>query len=270
MSLRRAVIINADDFGIDARNVDEILDLKKNGLVSSISMFAAMPGSIYGITSLKKNGISDVGVHLSFSCGKPFRSRSEISSLLDCNGSFFSSKELKNKLHKLAPAELKLEFSTQIDSLASEFKVTHLDNHRPEIYFRPELFDIVIELAAERNLPLRLPFDDRFNRETAAHMANLFAVNHDYAFEIGTRYRSKCVDMRVRHTNYYFQPDLASKSITEMEAMLAGLPIGVSEICTHPGENKEEALIWRERSLRELLRAQNIDLIGYPQLQEFC
>lgn len=265
----RALIINADDFGMSQKNVNNIQDCYSNGVVSSISMFAAMPASEYGHSKLKAFCTQGVGVHLSFSCGTPFFPQAEIATLLNEKRQFYTSFELKSHLKNINPLELKREFKAQIQAVQSKTKVTHLDNHRTDIYFRPELFEVVFELAVEYNLPIRLPFDDAFDKAAAEYFAKLLGADSNFVFELGKSYVKKCSDLNIIRPNYFMQPQFKSLGLEKTLDLLKSLPLGVTEICAHPGDRPIEHQLWNHKEVKKLIIDQEIRLINFSELKDF-
>ena len=81
------VIINADDFGYSQGINLGIIEAHKNGILSSTTMMANMPGFEHGVELAKNNPKLGIGVHLNLTCGKP---------LLDNVPSLTDYKEFRN------------------------------------------------------------------------------------------------------------------------------------------------------------------------------
>jgi len=149
------VIINADDFGYSQGINLGIIEAHKNGILSSTTMMANMPGFEHGVELAKNNPKLGIGVHLNLTCGKP---------LLDNVPSLTDYKEFRNlsyyeKETELDEGEIYREWDAQINKIKNAGIVpTHLDSHHHINRIAP-INEIFIKLAREYNLPVRNNFD---------------------------------------------------------------------------------------------------------------
>ena len=117
------LIINADDFGRTRGINYGIVEAIKNGVLSSTTIMMNMPYAEHAINLAKKEGITSIGVHLTFiekslSLGK---------TLVDKDGIFKKYPEL---MKEADIEEIKTEMRVQIDKLIDMgIKPTHLDGH---------------------------------------------------------------------------------------------------------------------------------------------
>ena len=101
----------------------------------------------------------DVGVHLTLNAEFDLYRWGPIThcpSLLDGDGGF--PRTLEDLWDHADTDEVRRECRAQIErAIYWGFDVSHLSSHLGGLDFRPEFFDVVLELAVEFRLPLRLP-----------------------------------------------------------------------------------------------------------------
>lgn len=73
--MTKYAIVNADDFGLSNRVNEAILEAHRNGIVTSTTLMANMPGSRHAVELAKRNGSLGVGLHVNLSFGAAFACR---------------------------------------------------------------------------------------------------------------------------------------------------------------------------------------------------
>ena len=123
----KKVIINADDFGYSSAVNLGIIKAYKEGILTSTTLMANMPGCDEAINLAKENPDLGVGGHLVLTCGKPL---TKGESFVDGKGDFYSLTEYKKHRNEMSDEEIFQEWSYQIDYLMDHgLKLTHLDSH---------------------------------------------------------------------------------------------------------------------------------------------
>lgn len=87
-------IINADDFGYSKGVNYGIIEAHQQGIVTSATLMANMPGATHAAALAKDKPNLGVGVHLVLTIGKPLTE--DVPSLIDKNGHFLRYNELVN------------------------------------------------------------------------------------------------------------------------------------------------------------------------------
>lgn len=265
----RFLIINADDFGMDAATTDGIIEAHLNGVVSSTSVVTNCEGFEYAVQLLKKYPSLKAGVHLNFCQGKPLLIPHNVSSLINPQTGKFDLETIQYE--SVDPEQLKSEFREQIKRFVDYgLNPTHIDNHRPEIYLHYNLFRVVIELAEEFQLPLRLPFDANFARGEKT-LASLAMVKWEIVESIGQRIRRDVLEKKIPHPDYFIYEFTALNRTEEsLEKILQRLPEGLSEICTHPGlkgaRQLEEYSVLKSSNVAKTIRKLGIQLCSFDML----
>lgn len=119
----KKVIINADDFGYCEAVNYGILESYRQGIVSSTSLMANMPGFDHAAAILKENPKLGLGIHLTLTCYKPVGTGYH--SLTDEQGYF-----IKNDLDAFDMDEVFTEWCLQMEKIqAAGLQVDHIDSH---------------------------------------------------------------------------------------------------------------------------------------------
>jgi predicted glycoside hydrolase/deacetylase ChbG (UPF0249 family) len=143
---RPLLIVNADDYAMNESMSSSIRAAFSEGLISSSTCFATSPIFEDEICKAFEVGIKTFGVHLDLSFGVP------VSQAIGHN------KFPENSAQLLTKEQIKSEFSAQIQKVLDfGVQISHLDNHREELYWEWEKFEAVYEIAAKFSLPVRNP-----------------------------------------------------------------------------------------------------------------
>ncbi|WP_265455991.1 carbohydrate deacetylase [Enterococcus sp. HY326] len=164
----KQLIINADDFGYSAAVNAGIIHSHKEGILTSATLMANMPGTLEAIKLAEMYPDLGVGCHLVLTMGQPLNK--DCHSFQDENGYFYKLSDYPKVRGKYSNQEIYTEWCGQIDYLlACGVNLTHFDSHH-HIHFYPENREIALEISQKYNLPFRNsygtehfePFD--FNR----------------------------------------------------------------------------------------------------------
>lgn len=159
----RAVIINADDFGMCHAANTAIAELLESGAIDSTTVMLPCSWAPEALAFAAARAHLDVGVHLVLTSEwsryrwRPLTGAS--ASLVDAEG-WFPADVLQVE-QQAKPAEVAAEFDAQLSAaLGAGVDVTHLDNHMGSVYGMAtgrDLLEPVLALAARHGLPFRLP-----------------------------------------------------------------------------------------------------------------
>jgi hypothetical protein len=154
------VIINADDFGY-AHSVNYgIVDAHVQGVLTSTTLMANMPGFSHAVALKQDVPTLGVGVHLVVTCGKPLLAGHQ--HIVDENGDFHSQRyytpeRAADIFNEDFIAELRAEWTAQIDKVyAAGITPTHLDGHHHMFITFPATQRLSFELAEKYQLPIRV------------------------------------------------------------------------------------------------------------------
>lgn len=152
----RAILVTADDFGLCHASTVGTEAALRAGDVTSAGLLVPAPWS----REAAARGVGfDVGVHLALTAGLPRFRWGPVTfapSLLGGDGGFPAEAA---DLHDHAdPDEVRRECRAQLErAVLLGVDPTHLSVHDGALFAEPSLFDVVVELAVDARLPLRLP-----------------------------------------------------------------------------------------------------------------
>lgn len=151
------VIHNADDFGYCNAVNYGIVDSYLQGVLTSTTIMAGMPGFAHAVALAKQNPGLGIGVHLTLTCGKPVLENHK--TLIDESGNFKNLDFYKKETSIIDEKEIYAEWKAQIEKvLDSGLRPTHLDSHHHTHSFKKNPA-IVMRLAKEYQLPVRNSFE---------------------------------------------------------------------------------------------------------------
>lgn len=148
----RLLIINADDFGYCSGINNGIIDSFKNGVLTSTTLMANMPGFSQAVDFAKANPELGVGVHLVLTCGAPLLENGF--SITDEDGNF-KNLSFYEKDFIIDQNEVYSEWKAQIEKIIDAgIEPDHLDSHH-HVNTLPVISEVYEALAREFNLPVR-------------------------------------------------------------------------------------------------------------------
>lgn len=165
------LIINADDFGYCPAINMGIIESYQQGILSSTTLMAGMPGFDQAVKLAKQNPGLGVGVHLTLTCQKPVRK--DIPSLVDSNGDFHNI-NFYEKNFSIDRDELYKEWKAQIDKvIESGIQPDHLDSHH-HVHTIGHITDVFEQLAHEYKLPVRGNYQTSSDIKSANYFFSTF------------------------------------------------------------------------------------------------
>jgi predicted glycoside hydrolase/deacetylase ChbG (UPF0249 family) len=261
----RLLIINADDFGMCHAVNAAILRSVTEGVVQSTTLMVPCPWALHAMHLLQDNPGITFGIHLTAICDgydyrwAPLTAGEKVPSLIDESGYFYRFERMSAFLVRANLAELEVEFRAQIDAvLAANLKPTHLDWHSLRFGSRTDIVDLMIALAKEYGLALRVRGQTIIEKVQSEGLPT-----NDYDF-----------------LDSY---DLATTDKPALYAqLLRELPPGLSEWAVHPGIEDAELLAIEpgiggrrqtdlesmlSAEVRDTIRHEGIILLSYQPLQ---
>ena len=221
----RLLIINGDDFGMCHAINEAIFRALKQGVLRSTTLMVPCPWALHAMHFLADHPDIPFGVHLTvisewadYRWG-PVTSMEKVPSLIDQAGYFYNFEHMPEFLNQVRLDQLEMEFREQIEAvLAAGLKPTHLDWHALRLGGRAAIFDVMLRLAREYGLALRVA-----GRSWIEKVQSQGFPTNDYDF----------LD------SYLLDPVDKSERYAQM---LRELPVGLSEWAVHPGLDDAELL----------------------------
>lgn len=201
----RALIVNADDFGLTPGVSAGILAAHRHGIVTSTTVLVS-PGPDRAQLAEARDAGLGLGLHVNLTLGKPLtRARS----LVDGSGRF-----VRDARRAAAGADAR-DVRAEVEAQIARFErlvgrpPTHLDTHHHVGLYAP-VREVVLELARGLGVPVR-------SQDAAA------------------RARARGAGLRTPDHFFGESGPEAYWSLPRTLAHLRALPVGVSEFMCHPG-----------------------------------
>ena len=235
----KRIVINADDFGLCDGVNKAVAQAHTDGVLTSATIMANMPGADEAVKIAKRLPTLGVGVHLNLFEGRPVSKETCVECLLDADGQFAYSPYLLSLLsiawHKFRNA-IRAELSAQIQwVIDNNLAPTHLDSHK-HIHSFPAIFSIVCELAGQFEIAaIRWTFEPRElsrmpwplpgegGRERAKLIRTMARINH---MQNSHFLKTDCL-LGVAHTGKI--------DVNFFKAVTLYNSAATAEVMTHPG-----------------------------------
>jgi chitin disaccharide deacetylase len=261
----RLLIINADDFGMCHAVNEAIFRALKKGVLRSTTLMVPCPWALHALRFLADHPEIPFGVHLTvisewvnYRWG-PLTSREKVPSLIDKAGYFYNFEHMPEFLAQVRLDQLEMEFRAQVEAvLTAGLTPTHLDWHALRIGGRADIFDVMLRLAKDYGLALRVR-----GQAWIETVQNQDLPSNDYDFL--DSYLLEEVDKAARY-----------------EQLLRELPAGLSEWAIHPGLDTSELLaiegdskhvrqkdydFLMSQAAQDIVQEEGIILLDYQPLQ---
>ncbi len=272
--MARLLVINGDDFGLTPGVNAGMLDAHREGILTSVSLFATAPAVDEAIAIAHRTPSLGVGCHLTLVDGTPTLPASEVRSLLDTDGRFrptwgtFITACLRGRV---SLDEVRRELTAQIRKLqAAGIPLTHLDSHK-HVHTWPPIFRIVAELAAEHHVPtVRVPYESPWTGPVPAQLRETDIARQAFenlALRPWTRTDARVLASHGRAARAFFgRVHTGRVDHDVLLRIIDRLPDGVSELMMHPGYQDEALGRVRTRLRRE--REDEVALLRSPRARQ--
>jgi chitin disaccharide deacetylase len=256
------LIVACDDLGLSHATNVGVYEALRSGMATTAGLMVPCPWAREAAARYRGE---DVGVHLTLNAEYDLYRWGPITqapSLLDGDGGF--PRTVEDLWDHADVDEVRRECRAQIErAILWGFDVSHLSSHLGALEYRPEFFDVALELAAEFRLPLRL--------SAAAAERQIGFPFRQLAAEEGVCAPDQLVRTRRRGAR------------VALDRLLMEVRPGVTEIVLRPaidsGELRALAPDWATQvddhdlvttgqSLRALADRAGVTVIGYRQLRD--
>ncbi|MBS4204586.1 polysaccharide deacetylase family protein [Bacillus sp. FJAT-49754] len=270
----RLLIIHADDFGMCHATNQAIIQLLDEESISSTTLMVNCPWSLEAAKAAASNPKYDVGIHLTLTSEwdhykwGPVNQNGNVDTLVNEFGYFPADLE---KVAQADREQVREEIIAQIETaLKMGVDPTHIDSHMGAYLF---FMDIHINVAATYNLPLRFTKNPPpgYSLESLEQVAQL-------ADSKGILYPDNVVALPFILKEGESYEDSKQNAIN----LLKGLKPGVTELLFHPSLDTDELKgitdtwqvrkyefdIFRDPEVKEIIREENIKVIGWRELRD--
>ena len=256
------LIVACDDLGLSHAANAGVYDALRSGMATTAGLMVPCPWAREAAASYRGE---DVGVHLTLNAEFDLYRWGPITqapSLLDGDGGF--PRTLEDLWDHADVDEVRRECRAQIErAILWGFDVSHLSSHLGALEYRPEFFDVALELATEFRLPLRL------SPATAER-------------SVGFPFRQLAAEEGVCAPDHLIRSRTRSGRVA-LDRLLGEMSPGVTEVVLRPARDTAElralAPDWASRvddydvvtvgrSLQALADRAGVTLIGYRELRQ--
>lgn len=271
--MSKRLIVNADDYG-HTRGVSlGIRQVHLRGIVSSTTAMMNYPGAEADLRDAVKNCPRlGLGLHLVLTSGKPVLPAEKVPGLVDGEGKFYKYDPFVEHMNRIDLTQVNLEWHAQVEAFKKAIGrlPDHLDSHHHSSYFTPALFELMLDLADELDVPVRLPF----NMEGTA----LAGITSPGA---GSRLASRHNGYALIILDNFYDESVTLENLASIFQQIAeDKEHDTFELMTHPAVVDDELMrtsIYNERRAEELrllchgltfsaLRTCGIELINFADL----
>jgi hopanoid biosynthesis associated protein HpnK len=273
-SLRRRLIVNADDFGASGSVNQAVVRAHDQGILTSASLMVNEPGFDEAVELARVRPRLGIGLHLTLLHGHSALPKQKIPDLVDDDRKF-SFNPVAVGMRYFANRRLRSQLTAEIDAQFEKFRATglpldHVNGHL-HLHLHPTVFQILCSnLERWKITHLRLTHDPFWLNARLTPGYWFYRVSHAMIHRLlSDRSRPVLKRLNVKHTTAVFGL-LQNARVDENYVMrlLPRLPPGDSELYSHPSldqfKHELDALISpKVKAVRERL---GIELIRYQDL----
>ena len=241
------VILHADDFGYDIDTTKATIELLECGALTSATIMPTMPAAEEAIAYAAAHKQFSFGVHLTYVDGlKPALQRTG-STLLDSNGFFYPSNDVRKKAIKLAlrKEDIVEESLAQIGIVVKGgVELSHLDSHG-HLHKFPSFLLALSEIKKRSGI------------ERVRRVQNIFINKPGLSpITLLNRWFDRSIAHTCRTTNYFYMSannldtGWADAIIAQMDCLPQKATI---EVGVHPGHADTDEERWRIAEFNDIM-----------------
>lgn len=262
----KRLIINADDLGLTLGITRGIVEAHKSGLVTSASAIVNTAAATASFDFIREQApFLGLGLHINLTKGYPLTEGK--TDITDTDGLFLPVKKYASRQAKMDLTQVEAEVRAQIAQfveLAGKHP-DHINAHQHVMYLNTDLLAILLDVAAEIDVPIRRARADEYAQSGGA------AATSDMIAERNIRTTDSFI------SRYYGAHKV---SLGELLNVLMDIGEGTTELMCHPGyadsdlERYDDYVEWREMELhalthpsaREVVISQQISVTTFADL----
>ncbi len=263
---RRALIVNADDFGYSPAVNAGIIRAHREGILTSATLLANAPAFEEAVRLARENPRLGVGLHLNLVRGRALSPAIEIPPLLGTDGSLrrFRLRRLTGRFLAAAEREYRRQFEK---TLAAGVRPTHIDFEKHHAWQGP-LYLLACRLAGEYGVAAARTFREPMLWTVRrmgwpglgpAAMATLLRVGFALGGGGGTALRTA--------DRFVGQCHIGGMTREVWLRLARSLPEGVTEVMTHPGEPEAGSEAGMGRSWLGESRGRELEALVSPEVR---
>jgi len=271
----KALILNADDFGLTLGINEGIVRAHRDGILTSTTLMANAPAFDDAVKRAKENPSLGVGVHLVLIGGRPVAKPEEVASLVDDKGQLPQS--LPNFVARVTskairPEHMEKELESQIEKVRSMGIIpTHVDSHK-HTHAHPSVMESVARVASALGIRrIRKPFEelrDSWNSTRGARSVTMSQLAASAAARVTSRsFATTCERYGLKSPDRFLGlARTGSISAPVLRSLIDTLCDGTTEIMLHPGICDSD--LSQTRSRLQMHRQVELDAAVSSQVKE--
>jgi len=234
---RKFLIVTADDFGLDAAVNEAVRQATLNGILTAASLMVAAPAAEDAVQLAMTLPTLRVGLHLVLADGRSVLPQRLIPALVDANDRFparMLPSSIRFATSSAVRAQLAAEIRAQFEAFArTGLKLDHVNAHK-HFHLHPTVLDLVLRIGREFGVfAVRIPQEPLwFSRQSGGVVSAASALSL-MPWLAGMRQRVRSSGM-ICNDRVFGVACSGRLDRPTMLAILAHLPVGVSEIYLHP------------------------------------
>lgn len=273
-SVRRRLIVNADDFGRSRSINTAVIQAHRDGILTTASLMVTGAAAAEAVELARQNPRLGVGLHLTLLMGKAAVPPDQIPGLADASGNF-SDNPVEVGLKYFFKPELEGQIEAEMDAQFDLFRRTGLEldhvNGHLHLHLHPVVFQLLMKHASRWGVRrIRLTRDAFWLNARIAGGEWLYRTSHAVIFHALSLWaRGEVVKRELKHTPWVFGL-LQNGRVDEayILKLLPELPPGDAELFSHPGiiEFPCEAAALVSPAVKAAVQRLGIELIRYQDL----
>ena len=239
------LVVNADDFGMSTSATRGIARGHLDGIITSASLVATTDAYEEAVRTLKEEcPLLGVGLHFTLTEGVPVSGRANVPDLSDEAGDFkwtFSSLffAMNTARRAVLLEQIEIELRAQLDRLEKDgISIDHINSER-HVHMIPEIYKIVVDVAAERGIPfVRSIKDVGWRYLNATCLDSMVRRGSLVKWALLTRFariNARCTVPGVKNPDQYASVLYTGEMGEILDRVIEDPPTGVTEVAVHPG-----------------------------------
>lgn len=255
------LIVNADDFGLTVNVSRGIMEGMRRGIITDTSAIVNADDFSASAELARENGITEMGIHCLLTMGRPVLPKSQVSSLVDKDGRFYTHEVFRHKEIDICEAEAELEAQIQ-KLLRSGLKLNHIDSHHGIMGKSKEMTELFCSLSVKYGVPIRNEWSREENSDemqTKLNRLGIRAADLVY-FNHGTPYHTVPDVLR------FLEDALASRETVEIGCHPGHSDDVLRRISVLNDDREKELETVTDQRLIDYICENGIELIPFSEL----
>jgi len=284
----KVLIINADDLCMNDETYRAIIEAYQSGIVTSTSAFVTFAEPVKTLQYIHKEYTDmPIGLHLNLTEGKPVLSASEIPTLVDKNGNFYTSDNIISKLSDMKIDEVRKELNAQVKLfLSSGVPLDHINCHHHIAALFTPFHTVMREISLMYKVPMRnpVPYSVYQKMNVKSGGGGSFAGKKMITYGILHPFKSVPLmkkvgpaafieqekidnEAGVRMPDWFIDSFFENATVDDLNSIVNQLPEGISELMCHPGRTGE-CKVLTDPEVRKNLNDSHVRLAKFDSVRK--